>query len=297
MRKLFFLLLFVVSWFHGFAQKITFSEHIAPIIYNNCSYCHHKGAIGPFSLTSFNDVYTQRYLIANDVIIHKMPPWPPDPNFKRLSHERLITQNQIDLIKAWVDSGAVLGDSTKEPSAPVYNNASVLKNVSLSKTIPTYTVEANTDIYRCFAIPSGTNVNKVLTGLEFIPGNRKIVHHILLYCDTTGACAKLDAADPKPGYLHFGGVGSNSAILIGGWVPGSSAMILPTNMGMTIPAGADLVIQIHYAPGNIGAEDSTSFNIQFTNATGLREVYQQPALNHFTSLLSTCCGIFTALSV
>ena len=286
MKKTLFILLALMAGLHSQAQQYTFSKDIAPVIYANCSYCHHAGAIGPFSLTNYNDVYSQRYAIVGDISIHKMPPWPPDVKYSRLSHERIISQSQIDMIKSWVDSGAVRGDSSLEPPVPTYTNASTLKSVDLSKTIPTYTVEANTDIYRCFAIPSGFTKDQVITGLECLPANRKIVHHILLYWDTTGACAALDKADPKPGYLSFGGVGSNSAVLIGGWVPGGSSMELPSGMGMTIPKGADLVIQIHYAPGNIGAEDSTSFNLEFATTSGLREVYQQPALNHFTSMLN-----------
>ena len=34
----------------GHAQTVTFNEHIAPIIYGNCSKCHHAGEVAPFSL-------------------------------------------------------------------------------------------------------------------------------------------------------------------------------------------------------------------------------------------------------
>ena len=286
MKKTLFFLLALAAGLHSQAQSYTYSKDIAPIIYANCSYCHHAGAIGPFSLTSYNDVYYQQYGILSDITSHKMPPWPPDVKYSRLSHERIISQSQIDMIKAWVDSGAVRGDSTLEPPAPTYSNSSSLKSVDMTKVIPTYTVEANTDIYRCFAIPSGFTADQVITGLECLPANRKIVHHILLYWDTTGACSALDKADPNPGYLSFGGVGSNSAKLIGGWVPGGTAMELPSGMGMTIPKGADLVIQIHYAPGNDGEKDSTSFNLEYATTSGLREVHQDPALNHFTSMVN-----------
>ena len=100
MKKTLFILLALMAGLHSQAQQYTFSKDIAPVIYANCSYCHHAGAIGPFSLTNYNDVYSQRYAIVGDISIHKMPPWPPDVKYSRLSHERIISQSQIDMIKS-----------------------------------------------------------------------------------------------------------------------------------------------------------------------------------------------------
>lgn len=286
MKRIILALTLIAFGTNSYALQITYSEHIAPIIYANCTYCHHQGAIAPFTLVSYSDVYNQRASIRTAVDQRIMPPWPPDIKYSRLSHERILSSSQIDMIKTWVDNGAPRGDSTKEPALPIYKTNTQLPSVDLSKTIPTYTVSSTTDDYRCFAIPSGLTTDKILTALEFLPANRKAVHHILLYYDLSGQCAALDKADSKPGYAGFGGVGSNSAVLVGGWVPGASPTLLPSGMGVTIPKGADLVLQIHYAPGNKGEMDSSMFNIQFSSNTGLREVYQEAALNHFNTMVN-----------
>jgi hypothetical protein len=288
MKRITIVLFAVFCGFAAKAQKYTFSKDVASVVYANCTYCHHEGAIAPpqYRLTGYSDVYALRYTIKSYINSLKMPPWPPDPKYTRLAHERILSQDQINMITSWVDNGADRGDSTKEPALPVYSTNSQLSSIDISKTIPTYTVSTNTDDYRCFAISGAFSAAKILTGVEFKPANGKSVHHILLYYDTTGTCAKLDKADTKPGYASFGGVGSNNAVLIGGWVPGSSAITMPKGMGMTIPKGADLVMQIHYAPGSNGEKDSTSFDMQFSSNTGLREVYQQAALNHMTSMIN-----------
>ena len=40
----------------GRAQTVTFNEHIAPIIYGNCTKCHRPGQVAPFSLLTYDDV-------------------------------------------------------------------------------------------------------------------------------------------------------------------------------------------------------------------------------------------------
>jgi hypothetical protein len=150
-------------------------------------------------------------------------------------------------------------------------------------TIPTYTVSGSGDVYRCFAIPSGLATTSYITELEVIPGNSSIVHHVLVFQDTTQTPVNLDNSDPNAGYNAFGGTGSNASKLIGAWVPGSKPTKYPQGMGVRLPANANLVIQVHYPSGSAGESDSTQ--IRFKLATGnIRQMYISPVLNHTTSL-------------
>lgn len=266
------------------AQTVTFSNTIGKILYSNCTTCHRQGGLGPFPLQSYNDAYVQRFAILTDVSAHIMPPWPPDPTYSHFSHERLLSPTQIDQIKQWVQNDAPEGDVNAEPQPPQFTNNSQLQHIDQTITIPTYTVTSTKDDYRCFAIHSGLTAGKFVTGIEPMPANHKIVHHILIYYDQSGQCMKLDQADPKPGYVGFGGVGSSSATLVGAWVPGSQPILFPNGMGVNLPAGGDYVLQIHYAPGSEGQSDSTSINFQYATTNNLRQVYLDPILNHVTSM-------------
>ncbi len=268
------------------AQTPDWSTSIAPILYNNCVSCHRTGGIAPFELVSYQNAVTYGSAISSAVQARRMPPWPPDPTYKRLAHERLLKQDEIDKIVNWVNGGKPQGDPTLAPPPPVFNSTGDLPGTpDLVAQIPHYTSTAmNGDVYRCFVVPSGFSVDKYISAFEAIPGNRSIVHHVLVYADTTGACASLDAADPGPGYTSFGGVGTNAAILLGGWVPGTSPLKYPAGFGVRLPKNADIIIQIHYPSGSQGMQDSTKINFFFSTASNVRSVFIDPALNHDVAL-------------
>jgi len=282
MKKNLFLFLLWSLPIASFAQSITYSGQIASILYNNCTSCHHQGALAPFSLESYSDAFIERTAIAANTQAHIMPPWPPNDKYSTFIHQRSLTDSQINMIQTWVNNGAPEGDPKQEPAVPYFSNAPVLGTPNLVTTIPTYTVTTTSDDYRCFAFSSGLTADKFITGIEPLPGNHKIVHHILIYMDTTGACQQLDDADPKPGYASFGGIGSDNAKLLGAWVPGAGPLQLPKGMGIKVYKNGTYVLQIHYAPLSNGQSDNTSINFIYSkdNTTNLREVTLSPILNH-----------------
>jgi hypothetical protein len=136
----------------------------------------------------------------------------------------------------------------------------------------------NNDLYQSFVISTPNPTDKYITEFEVVPGNRNIVHHVLVFQDTSSAPVNMDSAYAGPGYVTFGGVGSNTAQLIGTWVPGSSSYKLPPGMAIKLNAGARLIFQIHYPVGSTGQVDSTKINIKYSN-TPLRNVSTAPVLN------------------
>lgn len=263
------------------AQTIVWSKDVAPILFNKCASCHRTGGIAPFSLLDYTNSFAKSGPIKTAVKSKFMPPWPPDHKFSRLAHERLLSQMEIDVISRWVDEGAAQGDPNLAPPTPTFSTDGDLPGTpDLTTLIPHYTSTATTgDVYRCFVIPSGQSVDKYITAFEAVPGNRPIVHHVLVYADTTGTCASLDAGDPGPGYTSFGGVGTNDAILLGGWVPGTQPIKFPTGFGVRLPKNSDVIIQIHYPAGTNGEVDSTKIKFFFSPTT-VRNVSIDPVLNH-----------------
>lgn len=288
MKRLFSILLVCAATATVSAQTTpTWSADVASIVYNKCSSCHHAGAIGPFALMSYSDAFIQAASMELSVGAGTMPPWPPDPNYRRYAHERLLTPEEKTKILDWVAGGAPEGDPNVAPAPPVFANTWAIPNPDVSVITPDYFSEATTqDIYKCFAIPSGVTQDKFIKSIEVIPGNRSVVHHVLVFQDPSGDCLALDAASPGPGYTNYGGAGSSSAKLITGWVPGSSSNTLPNGFGIKFKANSAIVLQIHYPAGTAGQIDSTRLNIKFTDGTGIREVYVGPILNHQTSMVN-----------
>lgn len=267
------------------AQSPDWAIDIAPILYKNCTQCHHSGGMAPFSLMTYNDAFAVQLGMADAVNNRRMPPWPPDPTYLGLAHEKLLTTSEIQSINDWLNTGAASGNLSLAPTPPVYTNGSQLGSPDLSLNIPAYTVSATSDIYRCFPIPSGLSAQQFITAMEVIPGNPAIVHHVLVYADDASTCYSLDSADPGPGYTNFGGPGSATAKLIGAWVPGAEPYSLPATMGISLSANTNIIVQIHYPAGSLNMTDTTQVNFKLS-LPPMREVSIFPLLNHSTSLVN-----------
>src|SRR6185503_4765871 len=85
----------------AFAAPVTFSEHIAPIVFNRCAGCHRPGEVGPFPLTSYQEVSKRAKLIAGVTGSRYMPPWHAEPSSVAFRDERRLSDAEIALIQEW----------------------------------------------------------------------------------------------------------------------------------------------------------------------------------------------------
>ncbi|HYV92137.1 MAG TPA: T9SS type A sorting domain-containing protein [Chitinophagales bacterium] len=290
MKKKSALLIFLsLISFKLFSQTPDWSTTVASIFYNNCTVCHHSGAIAPFELMTYNDAVDQAFSIQADVNARKMPPWPPDPNYNHLWHERVLSDDDINSINEWVDGGMPEGDTTLAPMPPVYNGNSLMVNADDTIVLPAFTVPQQTlDVYRTFVVHSDFTDTTYLNQIEFLPGNPAIVHHVFIFYDTSNVSWIADSLSPGPG-LSGGGQGGFSpySVYFCGWTPGSSMLELPPNMGFMIPPGSDFAVEIHYSPGSTGQTDSTRIKLKFTDPSiqNIRPVYAERLLYWHTPSL------------
>jgi hypothetical protein len=269
----------------AFSQTPTWSDKVAKIIYNNCTECHRSGSIATFPLLTYSDAKAYAFGIKYATSTGTMPPWHADPSYNHLKGERILSAQEKQDISDWVDGGAPSGDLSQAPAPPVFPTGIKMQNPDKSIAIPVYAVTKNTDDYRNFTIPSGLSADKFLSQIEFDPQNLSIVHHILLFQDNAQTCKTLDDNDPLPGYSGTGGgIGSSSATLIGGWVPGGSLLDIPTGMGIRVKANAYYILQIHYAPGSMTKKDSTKCFFKYSTLTSPREVYVSSILHHVNAV-------------
>ncbi len=256
------------------SQTPNWSDNVAKIFYANCTPCHRPGGIGSFSLMTYQDAFPMASSIDNYVSNSIMPPWTANPDYKHFVHERVLSQTDIDAIHQWVVNGAPSGDLRFAPPAPTYSNTTQLGTVNLSLRIPDYTVSSNNDVYHNFVLPSGLSQLNYATAVEIIPGNSGIVHHVLVFSDSTN-----NAINPN----SAGGTGSTASKLIYVYAPGGQPYFTPVGTGLRLPANTRIILQIHYAPGNQGQLDSTRINFKTTTTTQ-RSISVYPILNHLTSL-------------
>ncbi|HLF62565.1 MAG TPA: hypothetical protein VI603_02380 [Saprospiraceae bacterium] len=268
------------------AQNPTWADDVACIVYNNCTKCHHPGGIAPVSFLTYDDVYAKRASVRIYVQDRVMPPSPAIPGDIPFRDDNLLTDEEIQTIVTWVNQGAPSGDLGMAPPAPPIADTEEIPDPDGILKIDTYASQAIfSDDYRCFAFETNFGEDKWMTGIEIVPGNKNIVHHVILYEDATDVVLGLDEADPLPGYQCFGGVGSFNANFVGGWVPGQTAQFLPDGMGLLIPTSTNLIIQAHYPEESNGQLDSTKVNLRFAeNGDGLRQIRVTPYINHITSL-------------
>ena len=103
--------------------KPTFTEDIAPIIYNNCTECHRAGQAAPFTLKSYNDVKKRARLITKVTEDHYMPPWHPVDGHGKFVDERRLTTDELATLKNWHKTGMAEGPADKLPEPPKFASA------------------------------------------------------------------------------------------------------------------------------------------------------------------------------
>lgn len=276
MKRLLLILIGLSSALIGLGQTPTFNRDIAPIVYNHCTFCHRPGEIGPMALTNYAEVSTWANTIKYVTGEKIMPPWKADPEYNSFLGENFLTDDEISLIAQWVDGGTPEGDPADFTNPPTYPSGSALgtPDVVFSFTQSYKHTGNNQDGYRVFVLPTNFSEDKEVAAVELRPGNRKIVHHALISADTTGTGRANDAAEAGYGYNGFGGFGVQGAIdnLYPSYVPGQIPRFYPEGTGQIIPRGADMLIQMHYAPSPVDEWDSSSVNIFFVDRPLERQI-------------------------
>ena len=259
----------------------TFSRDVAPILYRNCAGCHHPGAVAPFSLLSYQDAAKRAKLIAAVTAKRFMPPWlPTEPKFQ---HERKLAPAQIATLARWVAAGAPEGNPALTPKAPEFPEGWQLGKPDLEAEMPhAFAIPADgPDLYQCFAIPIPAPAARYVRALDIKPGNARVVHHAILFEDTTGTARQRDTGS---GYSCFGTPGFLPARGLGGWTPGSLPFQAPADIPETLEARATLVLQVHYHPDGKPESDQSRVGLYFTIERPKRHAMDVPLASNLIDI-------------
>ena len=297
---------------------VTFSEHVAPIVFANCTTCHRPGEAAPFALMSYRDARPLARAIAAATASRAMPPWKVGPSDYPFANARRLTDEQIATIQKWVADGAVEGDPARLPSLPRFTEGWQLGPPDLTVTMEqAFEVPARgPDVYRNFVVPLNLDRDTWIRAIDFRPSARAVVHHSLFFLDATGASRERDALDPLPGFP--GGMGGGRVVGagrgrglqgllggrgggpaddpvarvaggLGGWALGGRALELPSGLAFFVAKGSDLILSTHFHPsGKVEHEKST---------VGLYFAPSPPTQAFTTIQLPPVFGVFEGLDI
>jgi hypothetical protein len=204
-------------------------------------------------LVTYDQVRPWAKAIREQVASRKMPPWFADPCCGHFANDRSLSAKQIDTLRSWVQANVPKGDPASAPPPRTWPDGWNLANRNAVFTTPGFTVPAKEAVdYQYFAVPTHFTQDRWVRSVEVRPGARGAVHHVVVYIREPGSTWTR---------------GPTKADILEVWAPGTSVETWPAGMAKLIPAGSDLVFEIHYTPnGKSAALDRTSVAMEFAKS-------------------------------
>lgn len=252
---------------HGVASP-TWYRDVEPIVARKCQGCHVEGGIAPFALAGYSQFASLRGVIHDAVASRRMPPWQPDACCTSYQFDRSLTDAEYDTLLRWLETGTQLGDPADAMPPPPAPQG--LPRVDLHAEMPvafTPRPKIGSDEIRCFLLDHDRiDRRRYITGFDFQPGVRAMVHHVIVYAvdeDKARDLAKRDGEDGRPGWDCYGEDGElrGSREYIGGWQPGVLARLLPDGIGRELKANTRIMVNIHYDTAHGEGADRSAIDI------------------------------------
>ena len=234
---------------------VTYNQHIAPILYQHCTSCHHDGGSGPFSLTNYAEAKRWSGVMESATQSRYMPPWLPSGPHDVFQDDRRLPAEEIASIKRWVQTGMAEGDAKLAAKAPDYASGWQLgpPDLVLEMDEPVSVPASGTDLFRNFILPVSLKGTRWVRAMEIMPGSAQVVHHANLSIDRTASLRRRHPDDWKagiPGMDVMVDAGENfdpdSHFLY--WKPDSSALVEAAESPWRLDPGNDLVLNMHLKP-------------------------------------------------
>ncbi|MCA9136071.1 MAG: redoxin domain-containing protein [Planctomycetales bacterium] len=229
--------------------NVTYGGQVADILNRNCVQCHREDEIAPFALTDYEEVAGWADMIAEVVRDQRMPPWHADPKHGHFANARMMTDEEKQILYDWAEAGAPAGDLSDLPKpAPKVSGWQLPREPDLVFNISEkpFTVPAEGTVrYQYFRVDPKLEKDVWIESAELKPGDRRVVHHILAFAVPKGQRQGLNGAR---GFLV-------------GYVPGARVEPWPEGHAKRIPAGSELIFQVHYTP--IGTDTSDQSELGF----------------------------------
>jgi len=254
------------------ASNLTWSKDVAPILYHNCTTCHHPGGAGPFSLLTYADAKRWGAQVVKVTQSRYMPPWLPEPGHGDFADNRRLSDADIVKLRRWFDGGMVEGELRAAPKAPTYDSTWQMgkPDLVLKQAQPFTLAAGGTDVFRNFVFPYPLKESHYVRAMEIRPGAPQVVHHANVLIDRTGSFRQQHPTDWKAGIpgmeilLDAGNTfDPDSHFLF--WKPDTPALVEPEGMPWRLDSGNDLILNIHLKPSGKAEVIDTEIGLYFTD--------------------------------
>ncbi|MGD0909032.1 MAG: thiol-disulfide isomerase [Candidatus Acidiferrales bacterium] len=268
----------------------TFYRDVLPILERRCQNCHRPGEMA-FPLMTADQAASRARGIRESVVSRRMPPWLADPTVGHFANDPSLSNDEIKILVAWSDTGAHAGNphDAKPPKAwpKGWNIPAPDAVLDMPQAI---SIPSHGDIdYTYEIIPTGFQQNRWVQMAEFRSSSGEHVHHAVVYI-----------RPPESKWLRGAPVGvpftaetltreqdrrdamwtTSDMLLV--YAPGSAPEIYEPGMAKLIPAGSDLVIQMHYMAMGHAARDLSGVGLVFAKHPPKQQVLTLQLTNdHF----------------
>lgn len=271
------------------SEKVTFTEHVAPILRNKCQSCHRPKGIGPFELMNYEDAEVWVDSIREVVTSDLMPPWHAEAPYGHFENDRSLTQEEYRTVLDWIDDGALEGDKSVLPKPQMsfrdwaIGRPDLIIEMDKEIVVPADTPPLGVPYKYVWA---GKRFEKEtwVRGAEVHPGATDVVHHVIAYIVPEGLEIKLED-DERPSDVgdDWDSPITDCAHLVS-FVPGDNAFLLDDGLAKRIPAGARIIFEMHYTPTGRKRVDRTKLGLIFADKAPKHEVVSGGAINYWFSI-------------
>ncbi len=251
------------------ASNVTFTKDVAPIVQQHCQSCHRPGEGTPFSMLSYEEARPWATAMKRMVVTRAMPPWFEDGHTEKFENNRSLTQAQIDTIAAWVDAGAPKGDPKDMPPPLDFVKGWTIPKPDKIYQLPrAFSVPATGILdYQYVILPTGFTKDTWVQDVEAAPTDRSVVHHIVAYVRTPGSNyfkgqpeGEFFVAPPAKTGEKAAKDDVPSDWLVG-YAPGQPPDMFVPGQAKLIPAGSDIVLEVHYMPEGKATTDQANLGL------------------------------------
>ena len=242
-------------------SDVTYSRDVAAILQNRCVECHRSGEIAPFALTSYGEVSGWAETILEVIDDGRMPPWHADPEHGTFANDARLSETEKETIRRWVRAGAPEGNSCDLPPPRKFVDGWRIPEPDqvIYMSDKPFNVPAEGEVrYQYFVVDPGFTEDKWIQAAQCAPGNRAVVHHIIVGIQPPGGKRRSTGGELDSDWLTA-------------TAPGARPLILAPGMAKRIPAGAKLIFQMHYTPNGTAQSDRSSVGLVFADPKTVRK--------------------------
>jgi hypothetical protein len=292
-------------------RPATFNKDVLPVLQKNCQTCHRPGEAVPMSLLTYQEARPWAKAIKAAVLSHKMPPWFADAKYGHFQNEKRLTEAETKVLVNWADNGAPEGDAKEKPAALQFTEGWNIKpDITFEMPNAFEVPEKGILEYQYIVVPTHFDKDTWVTAAEVRPGDRSVMHHVIVYVRPPGSTYMKDAqpgvpyvpvtyerdengaairrapraaqapqqggGEPRPQQQQPGGSMAGVELLTA-YAPGLQAQHFDMPVADTaklVPAGSDFVFQMHYTTNGKASTDKTRIGLTFAKT--------QPKYRHYT---------------